>query len=514
MKQAYPNYDYYMPIAPVRDTKKWIQTVKDLYYQVHKGASYTDTLSTLTENWGTMEKLDFEHWLRFYEEGAQNKYKVAQMAYWGDQNNLGYYLPIPQEKKPEMPHLDMNTMNNPSKHPDMMQEEKRNTIEKQRQKIVSRLDATERLLRSQEGQTFAGNEFETLIEAIHQLKKKILVVNKISTSVKLYQDMIIREANILNGRGHKQASSFLIKIAQDVPSAAEPANPALVDGGQAGTLPGQAPGQVPPGNNPPADISVDLSQQGAPPETPPSVIPEVEPISPGMKEFLAGLDTAKNPVSVDEMEVDEADAEDADFVVEAQAAGPALGPEPVVEVEEAPQDAEVQAGQDFDAKLDNMFADLTVADVVNKLEDLSKIFKTREIPRQLALVDLMLDRLGLASFFPELSESAGKANDMTMYIGSRLDNILSQLRGTLATRDLDLRGEGGGSSPVPEVQQRLQAEQEKEKAKKQMRKDLADKSLEDSVKPEPTVELQQDLSQPAQVAPLPAVPATSTPPVV
>ena len=51
------------------------------------------------------------------------------------------------------------------------------------QKIIGRLDSAEKLLRSPEGQAFAGPELEQLMEAIYTLKKKVQLVNKLSVSI-------------------------------------------------------------------------------------------------------------------------------------------------------------------------------------------------------------------------------------------------------------------------------------------------------------------------------------------
>ena len=129
--------------------------------------------------------------------------------------------------------------------------EKKHIIEKQRHKIVGRLDSAEKLLRTRDGQLFAGKELESLMEAIYSLKKKVQLVNKLSVSTKLYEDMIIREANILTKRGYPRASDVLFKIAQGAPiTPAPPANP-TTGGGNPGTIPGDAPGQAPAPNDPP-----------------------------------------------------------------------------------------------------------------------------------------------------------------------------------------------------------------------------------------------------------------------
>lgn len=468
--RSYPNYDVYINAPSPRNTDKWLQAAREIYYQIHKGVDHNKAFECITNNWNDMEKFDFKNWLRFYESGNQNKYKQAQV-FWGDQN-AGYFLPIQKERKPDM---DVSTITNSSTHPDMVQEEKRRIIEKQRQKIIGRLDSAEKLLRSHEGQVFAGNEYEQLVEILYQLKKKIQMVNKISTSTKLYKDMIIREANILSSKGYKEASSFLVKVAQTMPSPSEAPNPASIGEGQAGTLPGQAPGEVPPGNNAPIDITMpDVKLPGAA-ETDNVSRQKSEPqddTSLAMKQFLEGLESANKSPEEDELKA------------EAQEATPHT-----IEVAEDP---EVQAGSDFDSLLDQTLGNITVADVVAKLEDVSKIFKTREISRQLAIADIMLDKLGLAAFFPELNESIQKSSEMSGYINSRVESILTKLRGTLPTKEIDLKNEG--APPPSQTAQQLQSMEEKEKAKKQMRKEVEEQK---SLKPTPEIEVSEDLAQPA-----------------
>lgn len=164
------------------------------------------------------------------------------------------------------------------------------------------------------------------------------------------------------------------------------------------------------------------------------------------------------------------------------------------------------------------FKDLTVEDIIGKVEDLAKIFSTREVPRQLFILDLMMNRLGLASYFPSLSEAINKSIDSNNYISSRIDDILSKLRGNVKTNDIDLRNGGGAVNDSPELQsikQNLQTNQEKEKAKKEMRKKQEDEAFElDSNKETPDVEIAEDL-QP-EITPTPPVttPKVNTPPTV
>ena len=165
--------------------------------------------------------------------------------------------------------------------------------------------------------------------------------------------------------------------------------------------------------------------------------------------------------------------------------------------------------------IDAAFANLTVDDVVLKLEDLAKIFKTREISRQLSIVDMMLDSLGLASYFPSLSEAQNKSLESTNYISTRIEEILSQLRGATETKEIDLRGDKKETNPaVQNIKNVLQQNEDKEKNRKEQRKQQQNAELDNVSSPEketPEVEIGEDLAAP--VAPVAKPPAPVTPPV-
>lgn len=563
--KAYPNYNEYISYKAPRDVSKWVATVKNLYYLVHNGNDKGAALNKVISGWDEMEKLDFKNWFKFYEERAHKKYsdaaketpkqtKLAQIGYWTNDHNPGYFVPVHKEQNIGK---DIDFAKDPATNEMVQDDEKRSLIEKQRNKIVSRLDSAEKLLRSEDGQTFAGNEFETLMHIIYELKKKIHTVNKKSSSTKLYEDMIVREANILNKKGFVKAAAYLCKIADGVagdapkatvPLPSEPANPMTDGGGLPGAVPGQGPGQTsPPTNSPPN------------PQLPGQI---EKPISEGMKSFLDGLsgeeDESTDESNDDDLEVNEAEdwlveasltnldvmirqfqKNNLDgWIVEAQAAPianptpplkaptpkPKAAPEADLEVEEQPDNApgnvpEVSDVNEFDKKLEQAFQGLTINDVIEKVEDISKIFKTREIPRQLSIIDLMLKHLSMANYFPELAEATNKALDSNQYILTRLDNISSALQGSAKTNTIDLKGKNvaPGSPDVEAAKGKLQSDQDKEKARKQMKKQQEDAQIEQGgAKPEPELEVEEDLGGPVQTGTpgAPPTPKPAAPPAV
>ncbi len=567
---SYPNYDYNMHTSPPADTRKWLEATRSIFYLVHKGEDRGQALMRVIGQWSKNEKRDFINWLKFYEEGGHTKYKAgmettplqaaAQVQWYDHLGQLGY--PMPEERRP--PSFDdrrpapygFDAMKSPETHPDIAAAEaatrRIEMIEAQRRKILSRLDSAEKLLRSQEGNIFAGNDLEAILNAIYQLKNRVHTVNKQSLSTQLYEDLIIREANILTKRGFTKVANVLHKVAQDIQSSPEANNP-LQMGGVPGNFPGEGPGMEPLKNDTVNDTSALTDPTGQAPQTSqvasPTALPlpppaagqtqslpqpnvDTEPdISPGMKDFLRNIsegkdtfdpadeDNAPNPNTPDLVSpaslilglklqaalVIETLLNRSILVSEAQEAPVAEE----IEVNEPKRtDPDIQADKNFDKILDSAFQQLTVSDAIARLDDLAKVFKVREIPRQISIVDMMLDRLGIASFFPSLGECVQKSHEANNYCSTRVEDILSRLRGTLATKNIDLTGETPPITPeLQAIHDKLKDQGEQEAARKKTRKELANKELDKANpnKPVPDLEVAEDLNNPPP-APPPAGP--------
>ena len=582
-KRAYPNYDQYQYIPGRHDMKKWLYAVKDINYKQKAGFPFRDAVKNATGGWPQMEIYDFLNWLRFYEEGAHMKYKFAQVWYVND-NQPGYFLHVkPDAPKEPEPTSDGNAVQEVREEAER-REEKRQMIEKQRAKIIGRLDSAEKLLRSPEGQHFAGDELEALMEAIYALKKKVQLVNKLSIATRLYEDMIVREGNILKRDGFMKAAEVLYSIAQTPGQSGEQADGGKAKGGnlpvppsppdpsgagQSGTmsgLPATAPGtpsaqtpvdgdqnkDQPPatglvGTKAPAPGSTTGTETGAPPD---------KAAPPGLNMFISNMnDGNKTEADKSKSEDDELEVEDELLVTEAQAAPPpgvppaALEEVPMTDAPPAernppafiPPAAEKPAGEakpgapaeeeplevteddipkddapptsGFDAKMDQLLQSVTIEDVVAELEEISKEYKTREQPRRLSYVDMMLDSLGLASMFPSLSEAQNKALEATNYISTRVDDILAKLRGAIASQEKP-QAPAAERPEVAGIKSKLQSDQDKEVKRKQMRKEQEAAELEGGgpgAKATPAVELGELGAAPAVPA-APAAPAAGPAP--
>lgn len=533
--QAYPNNDHYMHIPGQHNMQKWLVAVRDIYYKEKQGIDRVQSIRQATSGWNVMETHDFLNWLKFYEEGAHLKYKMAQV--WYENGAPGYFLHVKPDPVKENSQINNADFGKESESDQTSSAEKKQIIEKQRAKIIGRLDSAEKLLRSNEGQLFAGKELESLMEAIFNLKKKIQLVNKLSVATRIYEDMIVREANIMGRRGFGKAANILYSVAEgSIPTAAAPAPPSE-GSGNAGGLPAMGPGmpQTPPDSAPSGEIPLEVEE------------------AKGLQEFLNNTQTA-NVTDIDQQiaEDDELEVEDdmlqvvdtEELVVkeaqivppvdEPMTTSPAPAPKnptpaftPAEDIKNTPKtladkEEELEVSENdipskgeevtpinsnFDAKMDELFANVTIADIVAELESLSKVFKTREIPRRLSRADMMLDSLGLATFFPSLSEAQNKSLEANNYIATRVDDILSKLRGSMEAKKIDLQGDGEEpSSPeLDSVKNTLKSQDDKEKARKQMRKDQEAEEFAGKTKATPEVELKEDLA--------PAIPAGQiTPP--
>ena len=544
VKTAYPNVEVYQNVPGQHNTEKWLQAISEIYRKEKSGLPRMGAIRSVVGNWHVTETFDFLNWVKFYESGDHMKYKFAQLWYENDSLGPGYFLQVKKDNveapAAPAPVVDVDAARTEA----AMDAEKREKIEKQRNKIIGRLDSAEKLLRTPDGQIFSGKEFESLLETIYQLKKKIQMVNKISSSTRLYEDMIIREANVLIKRGFDKAADVLFSVAQTPAQSGEQAQ-----GTPNGSTnpPPAAPPADPTGAGQPGPPSGGAATPAQPPGNP--TMPQSEPNQPpqpkGISDFLERMDdgqySPEDDLSVQDDELEVSDQEEELLVSEAQVSpeeisdspkpaplapskveapkaptpapgkpsGPKAAPaaEPDLEVTEddikAPTKSQVPPASNIDAKLQQAFAGVTVQDVISKLEELSKIYKTREIPRQLNLVDMMLHELGMATFFPSLSEASNKALESNNYISSRVEDILSKLRGSGGgDSNIDLTGED-----IPEradtagIKSKLQDDENKEKARKQQRKDQEAAELNDASKETPEVEIEEDLGAP------PAAPA-------
>ena len=79
--------------------------------------------------------------------------------------------------------------------------------------------------------------------------------------------------------------------------------------------------------------------------------------------------------------------------------------------------------------------DAAVKEATDRLENISKLLKSRNMIRELASIDILLDKIGLASFFPELTDAQAKLIDSFGYSSNKIESIVAKLRGSNVGND-------------------------------------------------------------------------------
>lgn len=460
------------------DMDRWIKATRDIYARAQFNSDLSEAMDFVTKGWSVMEKLDYKAWLRFYQEGTQLKYKAAQKYYVSEQNN-GYMIPnpidfndlrarIPKPIGPSTPEgFDV------AYKPKEDINEARDKIEGQRAKIISRLNAAEKLLCSLDGQFFAGDDQDNMLKLLQELKRKVQTANKISIKSSLFVDFIYRTANMLNDSGQKRGYGFFYKIAQEaekdllLPDAPKPP-------GDEEELPDMSDMPMP---------SFD-EDAGAREET-----------LKALKDFFERLETGISDLEEDDF----IDDKYASLIVrEAQLP---LGAKPL-EVSE--DDIPVAKPKDVGDVIEAALKNVTINDVIERLDILSNIYKRREIARQLSLIDILLDKLGLGSYFPSLGEAMGKSLESNQYISTRIEDVLSRLRGAVVHPESNKIVSDTPAPPAETeaLRQTLEQQQAMEDARKERRKQKDEAKALQGEMPKPEAEL----AGPAKVEQAPSPP--------
>jgi hypothetical protein len=98
---------------------------------------------------------------------------------------------------------------------------------------------------------------------------------------------------------------------------------------------------------------------------------------------------------------------------------------------------------------DIMKEDIDVDDASKKLEQIAGTLSDRRVIRYLAEFDIMLDKIGIASMFPELAEAQSKLIESYSYALTRVTKMLGMLSNNKAIMEM-ARQEAIGEAEVPE----------------------------------------------------------------
>jgi len=204
---------------------------------------------------------------------------------------------------------------------------------------------------------------------------RVLAEHLLNLSIQVHQlklaatlsDVTYKTAGAFNKAGRANAADILTKIAQEVP-------------GNLDEAPGLPPEPAPTPDPAPEEATLPGEQVEAVPEEaqqdpndPKSAIPKSDEVEPVSLEDIAPLPGAK------------------------------------------PGEYEELAGE------------ISLEDAARKLDEVAGMLADRRIIRQLAEFDIMLDKIGIASMFPELAESQSKLIDAFSYALTRVTKMMGQL---------------------------------------------------------------------------------------
>lgn len=523
-KTAYPQAPSGDNMKKPYDISKWIDATKDIYSRVYRlGLPFSKAMEHVTANWDKMEKLDYKHWLRFYNEGVPSKYpKLAGLGFrksaQGYVSDNGFSFPLAsllereRNIEPEQP-----------KKPD--RNEVKDKIESHRKRILSRLSSAEKLLTSVDGQDFAGEEQEFMLKLLQDLKRKVQTANKISLNSSIFEDFIYRTANYMGAKGSKKGQAFFVKIAQDPFTGL---SPDLMGGAGGSTAPaGESSG------NPVQDtrdvfremkeMAENLEDTGIifydadddPDERKEKFKKEKPaPAAPADPAQTSPAQAKSASSDFDEIVVLAQDMPEEEISIgEAETAPPEDRPSrqrPRVQPEAQPDQGgqltvhedEVFGPEDnTDDIIDEALEQVTVHDAINLLEMLVSIYQQREVPRQLSKLDMVMDQLGLAAYFPQLGEAQSKALDSNQYVSTRLEDMLAKLKGSVESSEANswVQQERTVDPATQNVQKDLKEKQEKDEKRKEMRREKSDAKLMGDDKKEVQQQAEQELAGPTNI---------------
>jgi hypothetical protein len=385
-KVAYPNTTgtNESNIRPKADLSKWVSSLSQIYMAMKNGEGRESAFKRITEGWDSMSKHDFEAWARYYEKGDHEKYNVKSAS------DNSQFLPVSfldEGFEPKQPVIEK-----PVEQPTVEQPvQKRNkTPEDVKKSLLSRLNSAERLLYNFV-HVWPDNVYNRLHQGLSDLKREIAMMRSASSM----SDRIIRTASLWENAGFLEGAEELRKIAQ-----------------------------------PPDDITSEIEKALTGREKPKAAptAPEV-PEMPGAEMPMPGTEMPEMPMPGTEAPLEELGMPPATEkmpAAEEPGAIPAGVEESLPPMEEPPGGSEKKG-----IPKNNPYSGATVQDVLEILEPLSQKLREREFIRDLSKVDMMLDALNIASHFTELGEAQAKALELNIYVGTRVEKIVSKLKGGL-----------------------------------------------------------------------------------
>ena len=375
-KTAYPNISLEgRGVGEPFDLNKWIDVVHNIYESVNNNqmsinnaVDYYSNSLDIKRN----EDVKFKKWLKYYSSGEHLKYSEENKE--GKMKKQSVFMSGLSPSNPNYYHDKANNMPGDSIAGEVLR--MKNSPRKPpsdgdgflswRSKLHTACRRIDKLLRLK----CPPDTYRELAQTLFNLSVQISELQPRTAS-----DVTHRTANKLKRLGFVKEANILTRVAEegdDLIKVAQDAAPPDLE---------EAPPQPPP----------DQAQQpGA--EAGPTPGPEGVEAQPPEQE-----EEKKSPIPSPD-DVEPAKLEDIEPIP-----GPQVG------------------------EYDKLAGDLTLSDASEKLDQVAGMLADRRVIRHLAEFDIMLDKLGIASMFPELAESQSKLIDAYSYGLTRVTKMMGQL---------------------------------------------------------------------------------------
>jgi len=340
---AYPTeLSFKHRVIPEQNIKDWIGRISNIYKFMSKGFAKEDLISQYTQDMDSTIKQDFRQWMKYYEDGDQNKYNVDKNM--RKNANVG-----------DPDYLDML-----------------NTAFNTRQEQAAR-----------------DEEYRAKRDEAHQnrikIKQKILArlqsIRKLLNKYTLAVDNAIANKYVQMNDDAKQKTQDYSELAQAINGAEEAAR----NLGQTMNMTGLA------------SSAVDKIYKSA----------NIAKAS-GLNEIHQKLYKTARKFEKSARELDEAAIEPSENL--------------------AGLEKEKRRKPDV---LEELKGNANPNAVLEKLESLLQTLQKRDLIRELSEVDIMLNELSMASYFPELAFGQSKLIDGFGYASNKLEDAISKIRGGL-----------------------------------------------------------------------------------
>lgn len=379
-KIAYPNYSQHYHDDVQFDLNKWMDITHKIYDAVKSsGMSKEAALEHYSKylDLNNEEDVMFKRWFNYYAAGEHLKYSKEEVksmkknaVYMSDAIDLGPYSQsggsFYRSKTTQGFNLPGSSLE-PNEEEVALSSKSKNDLKGWKSRLLSRIRGIQKLMVAEE--YVDPDTFNSISETLNQLANQVYKVRLESTA----SDLTSKAANSLVKIGAFTEAKELRKIAQEVATPVEAA-------GAAPQAPAAAPAA---GAAPAAPTGAEAPPAGAE-GVPAEEKPEEEK---GPKSGIPRGDDVE-PVAFEDIK-------------------PVPGPR--------------------DGEYEQLAGDISIGHAAKKLDEVAGMLADRRIIRLLAEFDIMLDKIGIASMFPELAESQSKLIDAYSYALTRVTKMMGQL---------------------------------------------------------------------------------------